>query len=275
MSHRSWALRRTTTRAGVASAIALAIAGCGSARHTMGHTLRDRPDDYGGRQIHFVYAVPGGRSELDHHRDTDGTLAASTVLLVAWFRQQAGRPILAVDSYKGRPDITFVRLSRTDQAYERAGPAVLAADVHQRVPLPRDKLYAIYYDGTLPAAQTEVCGMGRGDHGRFAIVFLAQGCFDSYDLSEASAVAYNRFVFVMAHELVHELGFVPECASHATDTGHVDDSRRDLMYPVLGNKVPTLDVNHDDYYLAQIRGCPDLSRSPYLHGPRSLLHLTP
>jgi hypothetical protein len=255
----------------------LVVVGCGGGGHkSPPRATGDRADDFAGPQIHFVYAVPAGRAELDHHRDTDGTLATSIVLLVSWFHQQPGAPILAVDTYRSRPDITYVRLPRSDQAYERDGADSLAADVRTALPLPTGKLYAIYYDGTLPSFKADVCGVGSGrSRARYAIVFVAQSCFDRYDFLAAAGGAYNRLVFVMAHEIVHELGFVPDCAPHSTGTGHVDDSRRDLMYPLLGNKVPILDVNHDDYFGAHVKGCPDLSRSRFLKGPRSLLKIKP
>ena len=232
---------------------------------------RDRPDDFAGTQIHFVYAVPSGSTSLDNHRDTDGTLSRSIVLLVSWFRHQVGSPILSVDTFHRRPDITFVRLPRTNGAYERLGPSALAADVWREVHARPRKVYATYYDGTLPHSSAEVCGVGRGGPGAFAIAFIGQACFSSGDFLSADLDGYNNLVFVMAHEIVHELGFVPACAPHSTGTGHVRDSSADLMYPVLGDGVPVLDVNNDDYYRAHVHSCPDLSHSAYLHGPRLLL----
>jgi len=229
---------------------------------------RDRADDFHGPQIHFVYAVPRGPASLDIHRDVDGTLSESIVLLVSWFHQQIGAPYLAVDTYKRRPDITFVRLPRTNGAYERLGPYAVAGDVSSLLPPRRHKIYAIYYQGTLPAGKREVCGVARG--GLFAIAYIGQACFSTDDFLSADIGGYNTLVFVAAHEIVHELGFVPNCAPHSTRTGHVDDNDLDLMAPVLGDNVPVLDVNNDDYYRAHVHGCPDLSRSPYLHGPPSL-----
>src|SRR5437870_3793894 len=85
----------------------------GSGGSGLPRATRDRLDDFRGPQIHFVYAVPSGRS-VDIHRDTDGTLSESIVLLFAWFHQQIGAPILSIDTFKGRPDVTYVRLPRTD-----------------------------------------------------------------------------------------------------------------------------------------------------------------
>jgi len=262
-------------RAAIALA-ALALIGFGISRLGRGggsglpRVTVDRPDDFRGPQIHFLYVVPAGGTLLDIHRDTDGTLSESIVLLSAWFRQQEGAPLLAIDTYKGRPDITYVRLPRANSFYERLGPAAVAADVARILPPRHNKIYGIYYQGTLPPRSAEVCGVGRGGRGGFAIAFIGQACFSTSEFRSAGIGGYNTLVFVMAHELVHELGFVPDCAPHSTRTGHVKDSSADLMYPILGDGVPVLDVGDDDYYRAYVPGCPDLSRSPYLHGPKLL-----
>jgi hypothetical protein len=83
----------------------------------------------------------------------------------------------------------------------------------------------------------------------------------------------DYFEFAMVHELVHSLGFVPRCAPHARgdyESGHVTDSRFDLMWTgsePWGTSQPglmQLDVGRDDYFRANVPGCPDLSSSPYL-----------
>ena len=248
----------------------LVLTGCGSAgagARFLPRSTRDRKDDLSGPQIHFVYAVPAGRAEFDHHRDTDGTLANSIFLLASWFYQQRGSPIIRIDTYRRQPDITFVRLPQGDLTYERKGPLALMRDLARRG-LRRRKLYAVFYDGTLRSAET--CGLGASGAHPFAIAFVAQQCFSEQDFTAAGFGSYNRLVFVMAHEIVHELGFVPDCAPHSTGNGHVDDSPRDLMFPYLGDNVPTLDVNHDDYYRAHAIGCRDLSDTAYLRQTGSI-----
>jgi hypothetical protein len=69
--------------------------------------------------------------------------------------------------------------------------------------------------------------------------------------------------------MLHVLGFVPECAPNYTRTGHVSDSRQDVMFSsdatgtVLGEP-STLDVNLDDYLGPSADGCLDLSNSAFL-----------
>jgi hypothetical protein len=235
--------------------------GSGGAPEQLARATRDRPDDHRGRQIHFVYAVPGGRKQLDRRRDVDGTLTNSIDLIKVWFRSQKRSPRLHVDTYRGRPDITFVRLPRENFEYDRAGPDALMRDVTRAAQLrDPDKLYAVYYDGAPVESEPDICGLATSGHHPFALVFLAQSC--DFDFAAAGLGDYNQLVFVMAHELVHELGFVPACAPHSIGGGHVGD-KHDLMYPDIVGGVPVLDVHNDDYYLAH-GGCPDLSRSRYM-----------
>jgi hypothetical protein len=71
--------------------------------------------------------------------------------------------------------------------------------------------------------------------------------------------------------MLHVLGFVPECAPNYTRTGHVSDSRQDIMFSstttgtTLGEP-SQLDVNVDDYYRrgAGPAGCLDLANSAFL-----------
>lgn len=248
----------------IAFVVIATLGGCGGS-HAPGslvRSTRDRADDITGPQIHFIYAVPAGRAQLDHHRDVDTSLANSVFLTASWFYQQKGKPLLRIDTYHGQPDITFIRLPRSNGIYEHSGPRVLMDDLARAGFDRRNKVYAVYYDGTLPTAET--CGLGHGQPHRYAIAFLAQQCFGDSDFTEAQFGSYSRLVFVMAHEIVHELGFVPDCAPHSTGDGHVNDSSRDLMFPVLQGNVPILDFHNDDYYLAHVSGCEDLSTSPLL-----------
>ena len=221
----------------------------------------DRPDDHRQRQIHFVYAIPGGRKELDRRRDVDGTLTNSILLIEIWFRSQRRSPRLHVDTYHGLADVTFVRLPRENYEYDRAGPDALMHDIARAGLHDPRKLYAVFYSGAPIRSEPDICGLGSAGPRPFAMVFLAQSC--AYDFGASGMGDYNSLVFVMAHELVHELGFVPSCAPHTLGGGHVGDSTHDLMYPSIEIGVPVLDVHNDDYYLAR-NGCPDLSRSPYL-----------
>ena len=72
--------------------------------------------------------------------------------------------------------------------------------------------------------------------------------------------------YLVAHELVHLLGAVAECAPHHVN-GHVNDDPRDVLYegplPRVWDNL-MLDVGHDDYYAHSDAGCADISTSPFL-----------
>jgi hypothetical protein len=260
---------RSARRGAIAFATLLTVAlsaGCGgSTGPRFPRATVDRPDDVPGRQIHFVYAVPAGFRELDRGWDENGALVYSVDTMLAWFLRQEGHPSLRVDTYRGDPDVTYVRLPRSDFVYKRRGPQLVMSDLRRSGLRSRLKRYGVYYQGTLPRRQEDTCGLGSSGVHAFAIVFLSQTC--PYDFEAARSGDYNPLAYIMAHEVLHELGFVPPCAPHATPDGHVLDSKDDLMYPVVEPGEETLDAGHDDYYRAFRPGCPDLSRSPYIGHP--------
>ena len=67
--------------------------------------LSDRPDDLSGEQVHFVYAVASDGQ--DHGLDTSGVIAELVGNVQVFLRRKLGRQ-LRIDTYGGRPDITFV-----------------------------------------------------------------------------------------------------------------------------------------------------------------------
>ena len=103
-----------------------------------------------------------------------------------------------------------------------------------------------------------ICGEAGG---RYAFVFRGK-CSDN--ASEYS----SEIKIVMAHELLHVLGAVDECAPHHGRGGHVTDKPTDIMYEMKdalaapSSKVKHLDPGLDDYWGINKRGCPDLSKLP-------------
>ncbi len=67
----------------------------------------------------------------------------------------------------------------------------------------------------------------------------------------------------IAHELVHALGGVADCAPNAGEEGHVTDDPRDLMVArsVAGSGPPVLDVAGDDYLGRGQSACADIMAS--------------
>ena len=230
-------------------------------------TTLDRPDDVRGPQIHVVYAVPrGGKDRL---LDRNGALADSVASWNRWLRSQTGGSELRLDTARGLLDVTYFQSPLTaDEMQEQYGRAVmtLERELSDSNAFAPGKLYAIYYDGPSKVG----CGQGSWPPyypGRTAALYLGglDGTKTECRKESLSSWAPGYWEFGMLHELLHTLGFVPACARHDTGTGHVDDSRADLMYTgdLIWNP-GKLDVGHDDYFRAHIRGCPDLADSPYL-----------
>jgi hypothetical protein len=233
----------------------------------------DRPDDNAGPQVHFVYAIPS--DQPDRNLDADGTLEASIGAMQGWLRGQTGGAGLRIDTSGGAPDVTFVRLPRSDADYGGRQPILgaIAQDLQASGLLAdQSKIYSVYYEGSAPgpSANVALCGLGgRSTFVALALVFLHDTC--GYDVNASRAGTAGMLEYALLHETIHAIGFVPDCAPHTTHEGHVNDSAEDLMAPYLSSVTPILDVNHDDYFQANRSGCPDLSVSRYLEGAGTTL----
>ncbi len=241
----------------IASALALACddAPIGPIPPVGERALRDRPDDLSGRQIHVVYAV----CEIgcnDRGWDTRGQLETSIALFQEWLIDQTDGRALRIDTFQGRPDITFFRVAGNrfelralgselvDEIWAQMRKAGFRAD---------RKRYLIYYDG-----ENSRSGSAQFGGDASAVYGLWADPLFSGDLE-----------FRAVHEILHMLGFVdPAAPNHmAENPFHVDDSPMDLMWGrVTGATPPTrLDVGNDDYYGDDVPpGVRNLADSPYL-----------
>jgi hypothetical protein len=221
----------------------------------------DMPDDIAGRQVHVIYVVASNGE--DRQLDTNGTISRSLASVQKWLRGQTGGRGLRFDTYHGEPDITFARLTGPFQG-TRSFDDFRAAGFNNPA-----KVYAVYLEGS--GAWT-TCAGGADS---FAILLLKApfpGCL-------ATPIGLDPpwyWEFTVLHELMHVIGFVPACAPHHSSYGnghHVLDNKNDLMY---SGPEPTwqptqfLDFGHDDYFMAGIPGCSDLSDSPFLESPYSV-----
>jgi hypothetical protein len=70
--------------------------------------------------------------------------------------------------------------------------------------------------------------------------------------------------FTVAHELMHALGAVDNCAPHYGHNGHVVDDPNDLMFDGDRTEEPVfaLDPGHDDYFEHDMLNCADVSDHP-------------
>jgi hypothetical protein len=181
---------------------------------------------------------------------------------------------LRLDTYGGQPDVTFVRLTKTDEyiasfyAHVREMVERGLSDAGQLDP---DKIYIVYYDGTSSYA----CGGASYPPsliGQAQVLYL-RGLPDgpvtcgSNPLGAPAATAPNYFDIAALHEFAHGLGLVPLCAPHQYLGGHASDAANDLMW--TGSQPwdvahVSLDVNRDDYYGHGRTDCPDMQNSVFL-----------
>ncbi|MBI3790462.1 MAG: hypothetical protein HY275_06255 [Gemmatimonadetes bacterium] len=232
----------------------------------------DRPDDAPGEpQVHVIYVVPA--DVPDRGVDTSGALATSIASWQNWLRRESGGATVRIDTYgNGRPDISFLRLSRKardlaalgTQLYDTLEALVVRAGFDDG-----SKLYAVYYDGV----GHDACGVG-GEGKRIVANFLqtkAAGipCID-YGLATSPDDPPGYLDYAMLHEIVHQTGAVAPAAPDAGPLNHVRGDTADLMY---GGGDPaqrrTLDAKRRNYF--NPKGLPgglrNFAESPFLVWP--------
>lgn len=190
--------------------------------------MQDQPDDIIGAQVHYVYALPS--DGLDERLDLNGAIATSIAAIQAWLRQQTGGRALRVDTFQGRPDITFVRLPETDAQLVGSGAYVrdrIEQDLRASGFIRSSKLYAVFYGG----GSTYACGGGAWPPvllGVVAAQYLkgtppnSPPCANNPVGANPNQPGYEDFA--MLHELLHTMGLVATCAPHQVLSGHVSDS---------------------------------------------------
>lgn len=229
----------------------------------LGRAIEDRPDETSKPRIHFSYVIPA--DVRDDQLDVNGTIRDMIRDTQSLIRVATEGRVFRVDKRGGAPDVTFVRLRATSEQLQQAADASAAHapdeasrkqwafggifsavrdELQQRriIELRGNRANVVLFGSNL-TAKFDNCGAGDGAT-RFALIWASGLCLSPR---------------VIAHEVMHALGFVSDCAPHASG-GHVTDSEFDLM----GGEGTVLDVGNDDYYKTGRADCPDLDRSPYL-----------
>jgi hypothetical protein len=223
-------------------------------------TATNRPDleAWAPEKVRMLYAVPSDGA--DRFFQNASGIATDAAAIDAWWRAndptRAPRFDLAsfagCTSTFGALDIAFVRLPHSGAYYATPQDpgALLDADLDTLGFAPEQKTI-VYYDG--PSNDPDICGETdylaetTGGHEGFAYVLLQSGC---------SPTPGSTTALTAAHELIHNLGAVPDQAPHVCNDspGHACDSPSDIMWPSespdSGDTLDAraLDVNHDDYY---------------------------
>jgi hypothetical protein len=231
-------------------------------------------DDVGGAQVHLVYAVPSNGP--DDRLDQNGRIADQVNVAQLWLQQQVGRR-MRFDTYRGAPDITFIRLAKTHQEIRSAGvDNVLRTALHDAGLDAADKFNVIFYEGP----QNDLkCGAYAGAGG-FAVHFLRRAEASAPDnLLPCQHVIFaspggefrqkteaGTHASTMVHEVFHGLGIVPSCApdhdSTPTHSAHLKTITSDIMsFDGTGHTVYTLDTSRKQYYGHGNTDCLDLKNS--------------
>lgn len=160
------------------------------------------------------------------------------------------------DGSLGDPKVITVTLPHPASAYTGAdGILTLVDDLNAVAP---------------PAAASEksVVWIDAGDYacgqtGRGASVVWEPAC----DIHPATSDAWPfGGTYLVAHEMTHNFGAVPDCAPHSDGTHHSNDDTRDILYqgPLARDWFnQQLDPGHDDYYDAGRSDCAGIEASPF------------
>lgn len=234
------------------------------------HVRSDRPDDRSDQQFHVLYVVPSDRDPRPI--DLDGRIAAILETSQRWLEDRIDGRRIRLDTHQGNLDITFFRLSASEDSVEEddGGPVVAELrDAFQQA----GKKYLIFYDGEV----SHTCGEAGIV---YASVYLRGGegasCGDDIPSEPREPGAeLDEPMAIALHEMAHALGAVDEDAPHHNEADHlhVRDDPNDLMYSPAGGNPPRgptehFDAAEDDYYGANVPdGVTNLEDSVFLFTP--------
>jgi hypothetical protein len=218
------------------------------------------PNTVAGAPVHWIYAVPSDGP--DRFSTFASVMQTDAEAIDAWWRREDStrtprhdltqlRCGQQLDLTTLRAQLSGAQLAGTDSRFGAIFNSLLAGNF--RSPFTK---YVVYYDG--PVTEPDICGQGASDNTGFGLAVLyVQAC------AGVSSAA------VVAHELLHTFGAVPDAAPHncpAPDDGHTCDDQADLMYPAIDDSplsAKLLDPGRDDYY-GHSAGFGDSQDSPWL-----------
>ena len=160
---------------------------------------QDRLDDSSGYQIHVVYVVPKGSTDLRH--DTNGTVSSWIESSQSLLKSQLGRK-LSYDTFKGELDVTFMQsnYSVSELCYKTCEAlSKLNVELNQQNKTSLSNktiLFLLDYE-----LDSRYCGWAQRP-GNLAVAFAAAGsnCFPQQAIT-------------ITHELVHTYGIGHTCFS--------------------------------------------------------------
>jgi len=256
-----------------------------------GRVFTDQPDDSTDPQVKAYFVL--GADSVDDRFDVDGSIAKQLDTANEWLFANGGKR-LRWDTYKGKIDVTFVRLASTEAQLWmdpekpghkcRARPCPFLPTILQMLRAaghaPTNKISAIFYGGqTTFASRADWPSCGYAGHDRAAIMHISQvgpmtGRFECLMGNTLATIpnSPNTLGIVALHEVFHVLGAVGVSPNSDGPYGHIGNDKSDLMGGSQGDRV-RLDPGNDDYWNHGRSGFVDLYRSAFMqpHEPDAVM----
>jgi Divergent InlB B-repeat domain len=218
------------------------------------------PNTLAGHPVHWIYAVPSDGA--DRFSTFGSVMQTDAEEIDAWWRRedptrtprndltqlQCGQQL---DLTSLRAQLSGAQLAGPDARFGAIFTSLQAANFASAA-----TKYVVYYDG--PVTEPGICGQGASTSSGLGLAVLYVQACEGVDSAA-----------VVAHELLHALGAVPNGAPHncpIPDDGHTCDNQSDLLYPRIDLaplSAKLLDPGRDDYY-GHSAGFSDAQDSPWL-----------
>lgn len=210
-------------------------------------------------QVQVVYATP---TDVAVDPDLPAAIAHEMHVADDWLASQADGKHLKFVEADGEIVVeeTSLLISASELRERVDAHGLVRDEFSANGRLEGDELFVVFVPVTFESL--ERCGEGSFDG--FAVVWVG-----SCSLAPSVTSAWpSPTAMVVAHELMHTMGAVRECAPHYGRGGHVVDDPTDLMYdgPAVRTGEFALDPGHDDYFDHDIDDCLDVKHHPIWTG---------
>ena len=203
-----------------------------------------------------VYVVPSDKAPME---GLAPAIAHELAVVQSWYDSQTGgtHPVFVREG--DAISVVTVGLPGSLAEFDTVGKIV--SEIRPALPAVGNQHLVLYVEGQLTSAEGEVTACGWASN---HVVIPMDNCDIRPVLG--SNWPYGA-TYLLAHELAHVLGAVPECAPNHGYSGHALDDRRDLLYAGAEGRDwdnLVLDFGNDDYYNHGREDCFDIADSPLL-----------